>query len=301
MLRSPPLETVSHHRRQIIMFRPFLKNRFAVARLTAIWACTGVLLAAGCNQNPFGTARTGPSWDRNPAEQPPHVTQLAELDRRNRNLDSNNSDLHRQIAKIEQEKQLLQKRLKKTQQQLEETANDLDTALAEKNQAKKEIEGLYASTRHRGGATIRSNNSLTDRLDLDDVPEATVSQDDGVIRITVPADELFHPGTVQLQGGATDILADIAAAIRRTYPRQVITIECHTDNTTRRVGKTMHQLAASQALQIHEVLVVENRLPEKQFVVTGFGDVAPLVSNATPAGRNKNRRVDLVIHPEQID
>jgi flagellar motor protein MotB len=276
------------------MFR--LHTQLALPILLAKILC--ILLMTGCNQNPFSTSRTGPNWNRNAPEQPPHVTQLAELDRRNRSLDSNNSDLHSRVAQAEQEKQLLQKRLKQAQQLLDETAGDLEAAMADNEDAKKEIEGLYASTKHRGGATIRANSSLTSRLELADIDLAKVTQEDGIIRIQLPADELFHPGTIDLQRDAADLLADTAAAIRRSYPRQVITIEAHTDNSTRRTGKTMHQLSASQALTVHEELVRQHRLPERQFVVTGFGDIAPLVSNATPAGRNKNRRVDLVVHPE---
>lgn len=257
-----------------------------------------LLAMPGCNQNPFSTSRNGPNWNRTVPDQPPHVTQLAELDRRLRSLDTNNGDLHRRIAQSEREKLLLQKRLKQAQQLLDETAGDLEAALTDKEEAKKEIEGLYASTKHRGGATIRANSSLANRLELPDIELAKVTQEDGVIRIQLPADELFHPGTVDLQQGATDIFSELAAAVRRNYPRQVITIEAHTDNSTRRYGKTMHQLSASQALMVHDELVRKHRLPEGQFVVTGFGDIAPLVSNATPAGKNKNRRVDLVVHPE---
>ena len=128
------------------MFR--LHTQLALPILLAKILC--ILLMTGCNQNPFSTSRTGPNWNRNAPEQPPHVTQLAELDRRNRSLDSNNSDLHSRVAQAEQEKQLLQKRLKQAQQLLDETAGDLEAAMADNEDAKKEIEGLYASTKHRG-------------------------------------------------------------------------------------------------------------------------------------------------------
>ena len=269
-------------------------------RLHTQFVLLAIICMSGCNQNPFSTARNGSNWSRNVPEQSAKVTQLAELHRRNGNLDNNNSDLHRRIAQGEQEKQLLQKQLKKAQQLLDETTGNLESALAERDEIKQENAGLYASTKHRGGATIRANSSLSKNLDLAEIDFAEVTQDDGVVRIRIAADELFHPGTMEIQQGAPDILADVAAAIRRNYPQQIITIEAHTDNSTRRVGNTMHQLAASQALRIHEELVVENRLPERQFVVTGFGDIAPIVSNATPAGRNKNRRIDLVVHPESF-
>jgi flagellar motor protein MotB len=267
-------------------------------RLPPHFALLPILLLVGCNQNPFSTAGKGPSWNRSAPERPAHVTQLEELDRRNQSLDTDNRSLQRRVGQIEQERQSLQKLLQTRTQLLEETTADLESALVDKDKAKQEMEGLYASTKFRGGASIRANSSLTDQLTLTDIPGAKVEQDNGVVRIQIPADELFHPGMMQLQSGAPNIMADIAAAIRRNYPRQIISIECHTDNSPPRVGKTLHQLSVSQALTIHDEMLVKHRLPERQFLVTGYGGIAPLVSNATPAGKNKNRRVDIVIHPD---
>jgi flagellar motor protein MotB len=259
-----------------------------------------VIVFVGCNQNPFAATRNGPSWNQGGLEQPDHVVQFGELNRRNRSLDSNNRDLHSQLARMEQENQLLQKRLTLSQQHLQETTSDLQAALTSKEQTRKELEGLTKSVQYRGGATIHANNSLFNSLKIADIPDATVTQEDGIIRIQISADDLFHPGTVQWQTGAQEVLADVAAAIRRHYPRQALSIESHTDRSTRRIGTSQHQLSVSQALLIYDSLVKQHRLPERQFVVTGFGGMAPLVSNATPAGRNKNRRIDIVVHPQSI-
>ena len=37
-----------------------------------------------------------------------------------------------------------------------------------------------------------------------------------------------------------------------------------------------------------------------QLFVGGFGSNHPVVSNATPAGKDRNRRVELVVYPEQV-
>ncbi|MEO2012217.1 MAG: OmpA family protein [Pirellulaceae bacterium] len=258
------------------------------------------ILIVGCNQNPFAATRNGPNWNRGAKQQPDHIVHLDELDRRNRTLDANNRDLHSQLARAEQEKQLLQEQLTVVRRNLKETTNDLKSEVASGKQSRKELEGINASVRFRGGASIRANNSLSNALELADIPDATVTREDGIVRIQLAADDLFRPGTVQWQTPSQDILSDVAAAIRRHYPRQALSIESHTDRSTRRVGETQHQLSVSQALLIHNELVTRHRLPEGQFVVTGFGGMAPLVSNATPEGRHENRRIDIVVHPESI-
>ena len=72
-------------------------------------------------------------------------------------------------------------------------------------------------------------------------------QDQDVIRIEMPADELFQAGTVQLVPSAYAYLDKVAEAIARNYPRQRIAIEGHTDSAPTFNGTTTtnHQLSCT--------------------------------------------------------
>ena len=50
----------------------------------------------------------------------------------------------------------------------------------------------------------------------------------------------------------------------------------------------------------YEPLSRRNKIPSHQMFPVGHGADHPRVSNATPAGRSKNRRVELVIYPEKV-
>ena len=56
-----------------------------------------------------------------------------------------------------------------------------------------------------------------------------------------------------------------------------------------------------QALAVFDILTRRNHLPARQLFVMGLGANHPRASNATDAGRAKNRRIELVIYPQTLD
>ena len=256
------------------------------------------LLAAGCNQNPFIAAQAPAAWRQQPQPQS-YASQLQDLDRRANALDADNRDLHREIAKYQQERQLLKDEIALLQKRLNETANQLREAQLASQEAEKKIQAVQASTRRRGGATITANNSVQEALQVVEIPGFEVRQDGDVIRVEVPADRLFHPQSAQLLPTATYLLDQLADAIARHYPSQMIGVEAHTDSAP--LGTTSsHQLTASQGLAVFQILTARNRISARQLFVVGHGSNHPQASNATPSGRSKNRRIELVIYPEKV-
>jgi chemotaxis protein MotB len=126
-----------------------------------------------------------------------------------------------------------------------------------------------------------------------------VRQEGDVIRIELPADQLFHPGSAQLRVGAYQIISQAATAIARNYPGRIVGIEGYTDGQAPGGGFTSnHQLAAAQAMAVFDDMTRRNRFPGKQLFTMAQGANHPRASNATPAGRAKNRRIELVVYPE---
>lgn len=255
-----------------------------------------VLLApalSGCQKNPFlNSQQAGVS----PGQQNPLVAQVDDLNRRSTQLDANNRDLHARLAASEQELQLVRRQLVDMTKQLQETQ------LA-KQDADKRNQAFQASAKPRGSATITANNSLQNALKTVQVPGLEVRSEQDVIRIEIPSDKLFQAGTTHLLPGAYQSLDQVADAIHRNYPRQRIVIEGHTDNAPAVPGHTSvsHQLTSAQAQAIFDQLTVRNRLPTNQLAVMSYGANHPRYSNGDPAGRAKNRRLELVVYPETID
>ncbi len=272
----------------------------STTRCAWLLALAGLTLG-GCNRNPFLTPQQQVAVQQQ--QQTSYQSQMQELQRRVGELDVSNRDLHTRLAQSEQQQKLYHDQTQLLQQQLRDTANQLKETQLARQDAEKSVQMLQASSRKQGGAMITANNSVRQALATIDIPGVDVRQDQDVIRIEMPADELFQPGTVQLVASAYAYLDKVAEAITRNYPRQRIAIEGHTDSapTFNGAATTNHQLSSLQALAVFDILTRRNHLPARQLFVMGLGANHPRASNATDAGRAKNRRIEIVIYPQTLD
>ena len=275
------------------------RDRIALPRPMMPIACMALgVLAAGCTQNPYVTPQQAAPWQQ-PLEG--GQGQARDLTRRAGELDANNRDLHAQLAQSRQQVDLLREQVTLLQKQLSDSAQRLQDLQVAKQQAQQQFESLQASTTRRGGAIITANSSLQQTLRKIELQGLQVRQDGDLIRIELPADQLFAPGTAQLIGSAYPILDRAASELAKNYPRQIIAIEGHTDSILLQGGISNHQLAAAQAMAVFDQLTRRNRLPSRQFFLMAHGPNRPRASNATQAGQAQNRRMELVIHPETYE
>ncbi|HPQ96832.1 MAG: OmpA family protein [Thiothrix sp.] len=101
----------------------------------------------------------------------------------------------------------------------------------------------------------------------------------------------FRTGSAQLQPEAGQQL-DITANLLREYPDIGILIRGHTDNTGPDTINTLLSLMRSDAIRQE---LIRRGIPDEQVRIEGVGPLEPIASNATEAGRQQNRRVELII------
>jgi chemotaxis protein MotB len=78
-------------------------------------------------------------------------------------------------------------------------------------------------------------------------------------------------------------------------------VEGHTDSDQVYGGqfRSNHELSVARATAVYDVLTSQARISPAQLFLVGHGANHPVVSNATLAGKDRNRRVELVIYPEK--
>jgi outer membrane protein OmpA-like peptidoglycan-associated protein len=105
------------------------------------------------------------------------------------------------------------------------------------------------------------------------------------------SDILFDFGKSNLRREAELNLAKVAVILLQ-YPEMKIQVEGHTDN----VGSEEfnQKLSERRAAAVHDFLVSQGVIADRM-TTQGFGLSQPVASNETAEGRQKNRRVDLVI------
>lgn len=257
-----------------------------------------LLVGAGCTQNPYMAA----SQNQTLQQQQVALQQRAqELQSRATTLDADNQELQSMLAQSRQHGKLLEDQVVALRDQLSTASSQLAQAREDKQVTDKQVESLSASTKRRGGAIITANSSLRRELPSINLPGVETRQDGDVVRIELPAAQLFQPGSAQLSSQAGTFVNTVAAEITRVYPDQLIGVEGHTDpDTVRSQGfADNQQLSAARALAVYQLLTTQGRLPPSQLFTVGHAANHPVVSNATPSGRERNNRVELVIYPER--
>ena len=108
-------------------------------------------------------------------------------------------------------------------------------------------------------------------------------------------------GSARLRPGAARLILDLAEELRRTYPEQIMGIEGHTDADPVLGGqwRNNHELSVARAVMVYNTLVASTHFREEQLFVVGQGANRPVVSNATPEGKRRNQRIELVVYPER--
>ncbi|HEX8881508.1 MAG TPA: OmpA family protein, partial [Candidatus Acidoferrum sp.] len=110
------------------------------------------------------------------------------------------------------------------------------------------------------------------------------------------SDVLFDTASFTLKPGAREKLAKISG-ILLAHPGLTLQIEGHTDS----VGgdEFNQQLSERRADSVRDFLA-EQGVAGSSITARGFGKTQPVASNDTPEGRQRNRRVELVVNGEAI-
>jgi len=110
------------------------------------------------------------------------------------------------------------------------------------------------------------------------------------------SDVLFDSGKFSLKPGAREKLAKVAG-ILLSYPGLNIEVGGYTDNVG---GDAMNQtLSENRAGSVRDYLVQQG-VATKSVSARGFGNTLPVSSNDNSAGRQQNRRVELLVSGEAI-
>src|ERR1700683_804171 len=110
------------------------------------------------------------------------------------------------------------------------------------------------------------------------------------------SDVLFDTGKFSLKPGAREKLAKVAG-ILLAYPGLNIEVGGYTDNVG---GDAMNQtLSENRADSVRDYLVQEG-VATNSVSARGFGNTLPVASNDSSAGRQQNRRVELLVSGDAI-
>jgi outer membrane protein OmpA-like peptidoglycan-associated protein len=137
--------------------------------------------------------------------------------------------------------------------------------------------------------------ALRDRL-KEQLNRVLETQDSARGLIVNMSDVLFDIDRATLKPGAKEKLAKVSG-ILLAYPSLHLTVEGHTDSTGS--DEYNQKLSERRADSVREYLVT-NGIPDTNVESHGYGKTRPVATNDTAAGRQQNRRVELVVKGDVI-
>lgn len=119
----------------------------------------------------------------------------------------------------------------------------------------------------------------------------------GTITVTLENTILFNSGQATLKKATSAELDHIESVLRQRYSNNQIDVVGHTDTDPIKKSKWKDnlELSAQRALTVVRYLI-QRGVDERRIRAVGCGAARPVASNATSAGKAKNRRVEIVVH-----
>jgi chemotaxis protein MotB len=195
----------------------------------------------------------------------------------------------------------LEKKLKDMGVSLEETsgrASKLAASLEEQEKALKQYKeraALLEAIKARFDALKKKLDQLT-KLGL------AVNIRNNRMVISLPGDVLFDSGRDTLKKEGKEILGQVANIIKadQSLLSRNYQVAGHTDAKPLIGGgifKDNWGLSLMRAREVLLNLVNDGGMPREKWSAAGFADTDPIASNDDDAGRQKNRRCDLIVVP----
>ena len=166
-------------------------------------------------------------------------------------------------------------------------------AIAEEEYRARAAEAALARTKAAQESQATENRQLAEevrRLQAQ-VSELEARQTQRGWVITVGGDLLFDVGRSTLKPGGRHAI-DNLARIMRQEPERKIVIEGFTDSSG---GEAANRRLSERRAQAVRDALVQRRVASGRIVARGLGEAYPVASNESPAGRQLNRRVEILI------
>jgi outer membrane protein OmpA-like peptidoglycan-associated protein len=130
--------------------------------------------------------------------------------------------------------------------------------------------------------------------ELDAIPGAEVTRTEDALLVNFQGQFLFDSGKSDLATGAYDRLDQLARTLNN-YPKSQVRITGHTDSQG--ADDFNLRLSEQRADRVRDYLIHQG-VSAPRISAFGMGEARPLASNATEAGRQQNRRVEIEIRPD---
>ena len=228
-----------------------------MSKWSAMIVALGLALGAGC----VSTSKYKKLETDSQASQKQLQKQLADEQAKSANLSQQVGDLGKNNEALNQEKAALQKANEESKNQYSSLVNSLQQEVQQ---------GQLQITQYKNMLTV-------------DVAEKI----------------FFASGSATLKATGQDVLKKVAEAIA-PYKDKMIRVAGYTDNV--KLGKALQEkfptnweLSCARAVNVVRFLQEKGNIAPERLIASGRGEYAPIAPNDTADGRQKNRRIEIML------
>lgn len=179
-----------------------------------------------------------------------------------------------------------------------ERLNKLSADLKRGTDRVNELESIMAA---KEAAMKKLKDALSKSLKAFEGKGLTVNQRDGKVYVSMENKLLFESGSWAVGSEGKKAVVAVGSVLAQN-PDIAVLIEGHTDNDkfAGAVGQIENNwdLSTKRATAIVNILSENKAVKKENLTAAGRGEFAPLISNDTPEGKAKNRRIEIILTPK---
>ena len=179
-----------------------------------------------------------------------------------------------------------------------ERLNKLSADLKKGTDRVNELESIMAA---KEAAMKKLKDALSKSLKAFEGKGLTVNQRDGKVYVSMENKLLFESGSWAVGSEGKKAVVLVGSVLAQN-PDISVLIEGHTDNDkfAGAVGQIENNwdLSTKRATAIVNILSENKGVKKDNLTAAGRGEFAPLMSNDTPEGKAKNRRIEIILTPK---
>jgi outer membrane protein OmpA-like peptidoglycan-associated protein len=121
----------------------------------------------------------------------------------------------------------------------------------------------------------------------------SVTRNGDHITLNMPGSITFATDSADLNAGFFEVLGSVTKVLKE-FDRTVVEVAGHTDSTG---TDAYNQALSERRAQTVTDYFVARKISAQRFITVGLGESMPVADNATPEGRQLNRRVEITLVP----
>ncbi len=218
----------------------------------------------------------------------------AQLDQSRKDADAAKAAADAAQRKLDAENKSLKEKLAALGQDIASRTTDLESA-------RKRMEEMAKAQAAAEKRAAQFREMVAKFKSMIDAGKLQVEIRNGLMLVKLPDNILFDPGKTEIKTAGQDAIKQVTQILAGIEGRK-FQVTGHTDNVPIKSHhfKSNWELSTARAVEVVKLMISDGMDP-KRLSAAGYADELPVADNGTDEGRQKNRRIEIVVVPNIED